>query len=145
MADKSKSIKIDKVEIKDHRNVSFTMAFILVLIAFTAGALAYRYFFMILPTKPGCVQVMVKTAGGEPVPHATVEVSAVIVGNVTGEIVASGLTGPGGKVKLCDGFQANNWYSVLITDSTGELLWVGLFSTNERSTADFPVIVRQEY
>ncbi len=145
MGKKPKTIKIDGIEIKDHRNVSFTMAFILVLIAFTAGALAYRYIFMVLPQKPGCVQIMVKTPDGKPVTNSNVDIHLAILIDVTGEKVASGKTDSGGRAKFCDVFEPNTRYKAIIYDKSGNNIWVGLFLTNERSTADFPVIVSQEY
>lgn len=144
MARKPKSIKIGDVEIKDHRTVSFTMAFIITLIAFTAGVLAYHYIFMVLPQKPGCVQVSVKNTGGQAVHDAKVEIYIAIYGG-TGEKVAEALTDMGGKVRFCDKFEPNKEYVIYVYDSTGNKLWEGLFATNERSTADFPIIVRQEY
>jgi len=145
MADETKSIKIGKVEIKDHRNVSFTTAFILVLIAFTAGALAYRYLFMIIPQKPECVQIMVKTIGGEPIPNAGVKVYLAILINETGEQVAGGVTDSNGRVKFCGMFLPNENYLTIINDEYGNEIWVQMFATNEKATADFPIIVKQEY
>jgi len=144
MAKKSKSIKINNIEIKDHRNVSFTVAFIFVLIAFTAGVLAYHYIFMIHPSKPGCVQISVKTGGGNPVENAKVEIFMAILVNQTGELVARGYTGPGGKIKFCEGFGPNIVYKVIVIDQYGDEIWAGYFETNERSTADFPVIVMEK-
>jgi len=142
---KKDTIKIDGIEIEDHKTVSFATALILVLIAFTAGVLAYHYIFKILPTTPGCVQIMAKTTGGNPIPNANVEIYVAVVINATGEKVASGKTGPSGKVKFCGMFQPNTEYKALIYDEAYvNQIWAGSFTTNERSTADFPVIVREE-
>jgi len=145
MVKKPKTIKIDGIEIEDHKTVSFTTTFIIALLCFAVGALAYKYIFMVLPQKPGCVQIMVKTPDGNPVPDVNVEIYIAILVDVTGEKIASGRTGPGGIVRFCDVFQPNKQYKALIYDKFGNKLWSGIFSTNERSTADFPVIVSQEY
>jgi len=140
---KSESIKIGGIEIKDHRNVSFTTAFLVGLICFTVGALAYHYIFMILPQKPGCVQIAVRTPQGAPVVGSKIDIFIVTV--IGEEIVASGKTGRGGKITFCEAaFEPSTEYKVIVYDSVGEQLWSGSFTTNERRTADFPVIVRQE-
>ncbi len=140
MAGKPKSIKIDGVEIKDHRT-TFMTAFLIALIAFSTGVLAYHYIFMILPSKPGCVSVSIKDPGGKAIKDAEVEIYLVIV--IEPEVVASGKTGPGGKITFCDVFEPNKEYKVKVIKA-GEQLWVGTFTTNERSTADVPIIVKQE-
>ncbi len=143
MAKKSKSVKIDGIEIRDHRT-SFMTAFVIALIAFSTGVLAYHYIFMILPQKPGCVLISVKSPGGKAIEGAVVEIYISIVGQ-EGEKVAKAFTDVGGKVRFCDMFQPDKEYRVIVKGPTGEELWSGFFATNERSTADFPIIVRQEY
>lgn len=144
MADETKSVKIDGIEIKDPRKVSFTIALVIALIAFSSGVLAYHYIFMVLPQKPGCVLISVKNTDGQAVQDVKVGIYISIM-NQTGDIVAEGLTDKTGKVRFCDKFQPNKEYYVTIIDPTGQELWSGLFATNERSTADFPIIVREEY
>jgi len=144
MTGKSKLIKTDKVGIKDRGAVTYTAAFLVALLAFTAGAVTYSYVFKIQPSRPGCVQISVKTTGGHAVQGAKVDIYVSVI-NGTGEKVAEGSTDKTGKVKFCDKFQPNKEYGVTIIDQLGNLLWTGAFATNERSTADFPIIVRQEY
>ena len=127
--------------IKKHGTVPYTAAFLIGLIAFSTGALAYRYIFMILPSKPGCVTISIKSPGGKAIKDANVEIYLVIV--IEPEIVASGKTGPGGKITFCDVFEPNKEYMVKVIKGA-EQLWAGKFTTNERSTADVPVIVREE-
>jgi len=138
MAGKPKSI------IGNIGTVTYTAAFLVALLAFAAGAVTYGYVFKVLPSRPGCVQVSVKNPGGQPVPDAKVEIYIAVYG-ATGEKVDEAITDMGGKVRFCDKFQPNKEYVILVYKSTGEKLWEGFFATNERSTADFPVIVRQEY
>ena len=145
MGKKSDEIKIDGIVIKDRKTVSFTTAFVIAVICFAAGVLAYKYIFMILPQRPGCVQIAVKTPDGNPVLNAKVEIYATIKIEPTGDVIASDITGPGGKVKFCDIFNPNSEYGVIVIDEYGTRLWSGAFKTNERSTADFPIIVSQEY
>jgi hypothetical protein len=132
-------VKIDGIEIIDHKK-TFTGSFLIALIAFSTGVLAYHYIFMILPQKPGCVTIAVKDPGGNAIKDAEVEVYLVII--IEPEVVASGKTGRGGKITFCDVFEPNKEYKVKVIKA-GEQLWVGTFTTNERSTADVPVIVRE--
>jgi hypothetical protein len=136
-------VKIDGIEIKDHRK-TFTGSFLIALIAFSTGVLAYHYIFMILPSRPGCVQVSVKDAGGQAVQGTVVEIYISIFGEA-GDKVAEAFTDMGGKVRFCDKFEPDKEYRVIVKGPTGEELWSGFFATNERSTADFPIIVRQEH
>jgi len=136
-------VKVDGIEIKDHRT-SFITAFVIALIAFSTGVLAYHYIFMILPQKAGCVLISVKDVGGQTVSGAQVIVQISIMGQ-TGEKIAEGFTDKTGKVKFCDKFQPDKEYHVTVMDPTGEELWSGFFATNERSTADFPIIVKEEH
>ena len=145
MGKKPDEIKIDGIVIKDHKTVSFTTAFLIGVICFVSGVLAYKYIFMILPQHPGCVQIAVKTPDGNPVPNVKVNIYIAILINETGTEVASGATGPGGKVKFCDVFQPYKRYIAIVIDEYGNELWVESFTTNEKATADFPIIVRQEY
>ncbi|NIO44860.1 MAG: hypothetical protein GTN36_04905 [Candidatus Aenigmarchaeota archaeon] len=135
-------VKIDGIEIKDHKT-TFMTGFIIALIAFSTGVLAYHYMFMILPSRPGCVQISVKDAGGKAMKGVTVQIYIAVYGE-TGDKVAEGITDTGGKLKFCDKFEPNEIYAVNVYDQTGNNLWSGLFSTNEKSTADFPVIIKQE-
>jgi len=141
MVGKSKMVKIDGVELKDH-GTTFMTGFVIALIAFSTGVLAYHYMFMILPQKPGCVQISVKNTGGQAMDGAKIGIYISIIGQ-TGDQVAEGLTDKTGKVKFCDKFQPDKEYYVTVMDPTGEELWSGLFATNEKSTADFPIIVKQ--
>ncbi len=140
MKGKSKSVKIDGIEIKDHRT-SFITAFLIAIIAFSTGVLAYHYIFMIQPSRSGCVQISVKSSGGKATEGAKVDIYISVTGQ-TGDMVAEGLTGKTGKAIFCSGFQPDKEYYVIITSPTGEELWSGFFATNERSTADFPIIVK---
>jgi len=144
MGKKPDEIKIDGIVIKDHKTVSFTTAFVIALICFSAGVLAYRYLFMILPAKPGCVNIFVKNIARQPLPNVKVDVYLAVVINETGEKVAEGMTGPGGRLKLCDVFTPNTYYLVIVWDKDGNQIWIGEFSTNERNTADVPVIVMKK-
>lgn len=136
MLGKRKSIKIGKVEIKDHRNVSFTMAFIIALAAFAAGVLAYHLFFKVLPQKPGCVQVTARTTDGITVQGAAVA----IIYTASGEQVASALTDKNGRAVICGSLLPNEDYTALILKE--DLSAIINFRTNEKSTAEFPVIVK---
>ena len=140
MVGKSKSVKIGKVEI-NRGTVTYTAAFIIALMAFTGGVVAYRYIFMILPSRPGCVTISIKDPGGKAVKDANVEVYLVVV--TKPEIVASGMTGRGGKITFCDVFEPDTEYRVEV-NKAGTPLWADTFTTNERSTADVPIIVREE-
>ena len=141
MAKKSETIKIGGLEIKDHRTVSFTSALLIGIVCFTVGVLAY-YVFMILPTKPGCINVFVKTVRGDPIPNAKVQVYATIVEDPSGQELITEYTGPGGKATICGVFQANSEYGLRIIDEAGTELYWGAFMTNERSTAEVPIRVR---
>jgi len=137
MAKKSETIKVGGIEIKDHRTVSFTTALLIGLVCLTVGALALHFFYMVRPSRPGCVQVMVKTAGGQPVPEAAV---VVVISN-TGDEIASGETSKTGKITFCDVFEPLEDYDLFVMK--GDLGGTAHFTTNERSTASSPVIVRQ--
>ncbi len=86
---------------------------------------------------------MVKDVGNKPIPDVEVKILVIVI-NETGKEVASGLTNTQGRVKFCDMFQPKQEYLVIINDQYGKELWVGSFTTNEKSTADFPIIVKSE-
>jgi len=142
MSDETKSVKIDGVEIKNSRRVSFTFAVIISLIAFSTGVLAYHYIFTILPQMPGCVQISVKNTDSQAASGVNVEIYMSVFSG-TGEKIAEAYTDVGGKVRFCGIFEPNKDYEVKVYDSVGNKLWSGYFATNEKSTADFPIIVRQ--
>ena len=141
MARKPKTIKIDGIEVEEHRT-SFTVAFLIALIAFSTGVLAYHYIFMVLPQKPGCVQISVKDTNAQALKGVKVGIEVYVIGE-TGEPVVDGFTDKTGKVIFCDKFEPDTEYHVTIIDQTGIELWNGFFATNERSTADFPIIVKE--
>jgi hypothetical protein len=124
--------------------VTYTAAFLVALLSFAVGAVTYSYVFKIQPSRPGCVQISVKNTGGQALQGAKVDIYISIYGE-TGEKVDDAFTDKSGKVKFCDKFEPNKEYLVRIYDQNGEQLWSGFFATNEKSTADFPIIVRQEY
>ena len=141
MVGKSKMVKIDGVELKDH-GTTFMTGFVIALIAFSTGVLAYHYMFMILPQKPGCVQISVKDTNAQALKGVKVGIEVYVIGE-TGEPVVDGFTDKTGKVIFCDKFEPDTEYHVTIIDQTGIELWNGFFATNERSTADFPIIVKE--
>ena len=136
MKKKSDEIKIDGIVIKDHKTVSFTTAFVVALLCFIVGVFSYQFFYMVLPQRPGCIQIMVKTTDGISVKEASV----IVVLNRTGNEVASGLTNENGRIEFCGYFLPNEGYDAFIMK--GDLGGTVHFTTNERSTASFPVIVR---
>ncbi len=122
--------------------MSFTVALVIALIAFSSGVIAYHYIFKILPQKPGCVQISVKNTDGQAAGGTKVEIYISVFSGI-GEKIAEAYTDTGGKVVFCNKFEPNKEYEVKVYDSVGNNLWSGYFATNERSTADFPIIVRQ--
>ena len=91
MVDETEAVKIDCIEIKHSRTVSFTVAIVIAAIAFSTGVLAYHYIVKVLPQQPGCIMISVKDIGGKNMQNVGVEIYISITGQ-EGEKVAEAMT-----------------------------------------------------